>query len=130
MPLRKRLLKLFWLDGPSLRHRSRINGWLSLAFGIVLMVTASVGYALTRGAIIKIQLNMDHHAQRLHDDPDVPPLNQNIVNTIQLLKITPEHIHGIMRGLFLIIGASGLGFVYQGLVFLRIHRVFGDGQGK
>jgi hypothetical protein len=128
MTLRKRLLKLLWLDGPSLRHKSRINGWISLVFGVLLVVTATVGYALTRGAIIRIQVNMDHHAQRLHDDPDIPPLNQNIVNTVQLLKITPEHIHGIMRGLFLIIAASGFGFVYQGVVFLRIHREFGDGR--
>jgi hypothetical protein len=128
MTLRKRLLKLLWLDGPSLRHKSRINGWISLVFGVVLVVTATVGYALTRGAIIRIQVNMDHHAQRLHDDPAIPPLNQNIVNTIQLLKITPEHIHGIMRGLFLIIAASGFGFLYQGVVFLRIHREFGDGR--
>lgn len=70
----------------------------------------------------------DHHAQRLHSDPQAPPLNQNIVNTIQLLKIMPEHIHGIMRGLFLIIAASGCGFLYQGVLFLRIHRVFGDGR--
>ena len=128
MTRKQRLLQLLWLDGPSLRHRSRFNGLASLAFGTLLLVTAGVGYALTRGAIIRIQVNMDHHAQRLHDDPQVPPLNQNIVNTIQLLKITPEHIHGIMRGLFLIVAASGCGFLYQGLVFLRIHREFGDGR--
>lgn len=128
MARRQRLLKLLWLDPASLRHRSRINGWISLVFGAMLIVTAGVGYALSRGAIIRIQVNMDHHADRLHSDPQVPPLNQNIVNTIQLLKITPEHIHGIMRGLFLIIAASGCGFLYQGVVFLRIHRVFGDGR--
>jgi hypothetical protein len=127
MTLKQRLLKLLWLDAPSLRHRSRINAWLSLVLGTVLIVTAGVGYALTRGAIIRIQVNMDHHADRLHNDPEIPPLNQNIVNTIQLLKITPEHIHAMMRGLFLVIGASGLGFVYQGYLFWRIHRVFGDG---
>jgi hypothetical protein len=125
---KQRLLKLLWLDGPSLRHRSRINGLASLVFGAMLIATAGAGYALARGAIIRIQVNMDHHAQRLHSDPQIPPLNQNIVNTIQLLKITPEHIHGIMRGLFLVIAASGLGFVYQGVVFLRIHREFGDGR--
>jgi hypothetical protein len=128
MILRQRLLKLLWLDGPSLRHRSRLNGLASLAFGAMLIVTAVVGYALSRGAIMRIHANMEFHAQRLHSDPLIPPLNQNIVNTIQLLKITPEHIHGIMRGLFLIIAASGLGFLYQGAVFLRIHREFGDGR--
>ena len=128
MTRKQRLLKLLWLDEPSLRHRSRVNGLASLAFGAMLIVTAGVGYALSRGAIIRIQVNMDHHAQRLHSDPQVPPLNQNIVNTIQLLKITPEHNHGIMRGVFLVIAASGLGFIYQGVVFLRIHRVFGDGR--
>jgi hypothetical protein len=128
MTRKERLLKLLWLDGPSLRHRSRINGLASLAFGALLIATAVVGYALTRGAIIRIQVNMDHHAQRLHDDPQIPPMNQNIVNTIQLLKITPEHIHGIMRGLFLIVAASGCGFLYQGVVFLRVHREFGDGR--
>jgi len=126
MAFKQRLLKLLWLDAASLRHRSRLNGWISLAFGALLIVAAGVNYALARGAIIRIQVNMDYHAQRLHSDPEVPPLNQNIVNTIQLLKITPEHIHGIMRGLFLIIAASGFGFLYQGVVFLRIHRVFGD----
>jgi hypothetical protein len=128
MTLAQRLLKMLWLDEASLRHKSRTNAWISLAFGAALIVSAVVGYALTRGAIIQIQLNMDLHAQRLHEDPDIPPLNQNIVNTIQLLEITPEHIHGIMRGLFLVIGACGAGFLYQGLVFLRINRVFGDGR--
>ena len=128
MTPKQRLLRLLWLDGPSLRHRSRINGVASVVFGAMLIVTAGVGYALTRGAIIRIQVNMDFHAQRLHGDPQIPPLNRNIVNTIQLLKITPEHIHGIMRGLFLVIAASGLGFIYQGVVFLRIHREFGDGR--
>lgn len=123
-----RLLKLLWLDGPSLRHRSRLNGVLSLGFGALLIATAVVGYALTRGAIIRIEANMEFHAARLHDDPQIPPMNQNIVNTIQLLRITPEHIHGIMRGLFLIVAASGCGFVYQGVVFLRIYREFGDGR--
>jgi len=125
---KQRLLRLLWLDGPSLRHRSRVNGLASLAFGAMLIATAGVGYALACGALIRIQVNMDFHAQRLHSDPQIPPMNQNIVNTIQLLKITPEHIHGIMRGLFLVIAASGLGFVYQGVVFLRIHREFGDGR--
>lgn len=125
---KQRLLRLLWLDGPSLRHRSRLNGLMSLAFGALLIVTAGVGYALTRGAIMRINANVEFHAARLYNDPQIPPMNQNIVNTVQLLKITPEHIHGIMRGLFLIIAASGLGFVYQGVVFLRIHRVFGDGR--
>lgn len=125
---KQRLLKLLWLDGPSLRHRSRINGLASLVFGALLILTAGVGYALSRGAVMRIHANMEFHADRLLNDPGIPPMNQNIVNTIQLLKITPEHIHGIMRGLFLIIAASGCGFLYQGVVFLRIHRVFGDGR--
>lgn len=128
MTLKTRVLRLLWLDGPSLRHRSRINGVLSLVFGALLIVTAATGYALSRGAIMRIHANMEFHADRLHNDPEIPPLNQNIVNTIQLLKITPEHIHGIMRGLFLIIAASGCGFLYQGAVFLRIYRVYGDGR--
>ena len=125
---KQRLLRLLWLDGPSLRHRSRLNGLLSACFGALLIVTAGAGYALARGAIIRIETNMEFHAARLHDDPQIPPMNQNIVNTIQLLRITPEHIHGIMRGLFLIIAASGCGFLYQGVVFLRIYREFGDGR--
>jgi hypothetical protein len=128
MTRKERLLKLLWLDGPSLRHRSRINGMASLAFGALLIVTAGVGYALSRGAIMRIHANIEFHAARLYNDPQIPPMNQNIVNTVQLLKITPEHIHGIMRGLFLIIAASGCGFLYQGVVFLRIYRVFGDGR--
>jgi hypothetical protein len=128
MTRKQRLLRLLWLDEPSLRHRSRLNGVISLVFGALLIATAAVGYALSRGAIMRIHANVEFHADRLYNDPQIPPLNQNIVNTIQLLKITPEHIHGIMRGLFLIIAASGCGFLYQGVVFLRIHRVFGDGR--